>query len=137
MTKGHATFPTQFLGKIKFFNQNFFLMSSNLQKIAQKWDFYSKKFCIYLFFLISQNKILLIHISIYITKFKLYIVKLLFIANNSVLWNLFVKFILFCRFLSQWQLIYLFILLLSNRKCLFFVKIGNIMYRLLIKFPRS
>ena len=37
-----------------------------------------------------------------LTRFnQIYIIKLFFIANNSVFCNLFVKFLLVCRFLNQ------------------------------------
>ena len=60
MTEGHVTFPTQFFGKMKFFNQIFFLKSSDLQKIAQKWGFYNKNF-VFIYFFLSAKDINITH----------------------------------------------------------------------------
>ena len=47
------------------------------------------------------------------------------IANNSVLWHLFVRIVNFIYFL-----------ILSNRKFLFCIKVSNVLYILLVKFFR-
>ena len=99
LTVGHMITPTEFLAKIGLFVQKLLVTSLNIKKIAQKWGLYQKTDIF--FFCYHSKKILHAYVNIYIREFNIYIVKLLLIVNNSVRWNLSVRFLSVCRFLSQ------------------------------------